>query len=51
MELHDYGHTLDHGGGCGKGHIWHGNYLEDLYVGFTDSLPHFELLKFVHKIE
>ena len=38
----------------GKG-IWHGNYLEDhvccMYVGFTDSLPHFELLKFVHKLE
>ena len=36
------------GEGVGKG-IWHGNYL--MYVGFTDSLPHFELLKFVHKIE
>ena len=30
----------------GMGIIW-----RTMYVGFTDSLPHFELLKFVHKIE
>ena len=37
----------------GKG-TWLGNYLEDHVCWLTDSLPHFELLKFafhVHTIE
>ena len=38
--------TMGKGVGKGLGTIW-----RTMYVGFTDSLPHFELLKFVHKIE
>ena len=39
------------GEGVGKGIYGMGIIWRTMYVGFTDSLPHFELLKFVHKIE
>ena len=39
------------GEGVGKGIYDMGIIWRTMYVGFTDSLPHFELLKFVHKIE